>query len=93
MNLDDKTIDSFALSLATGLRQLRKHGFRLVRDWEADADPRRAQRDAELVACSMLGLDLTDQHLRSPRVARLALVLIQNAAEHDRPLSREGEEL
>lgn len=87
MSNDDRTIDSMALAVSDGVRQLRKYGFRLVRDWHADADP---QRDAALAACTLLGLDPTDEHLRSARVARLALTLIQNAAENDRPLSREG---
>jgi hypothetical protein len=92
MSNDDRTIDSMALAVSDGVRQLRKYGFRLVRDWGADAeaDPQRAQRDAALAACTLLGLDPTDEHLRSARVARLALTLIQNAAENDRPLSREG---
>ena len=90
MSNDDRTIDSMALAVSDGVRQLRKYGFRLVRDWHADADPQRAQRDAALAACTLLGLDPTDEHLRSARVARLALTLIQNAAENDRPVSREG---
>ena len=48
MSNDDRTIDSMALAVSDGVRQLRKYGFRLVRDWHADADPQRAQRDAAL---------------------------------------------
>ena len=59
---NDRTSDSVALAVSDGVRQLRKYGFRLVRDWQADADSLRAQRDAALAACSLLDLDPTDEH-------------------------------
>jgi hypothetical protein len=60
MSMSSADIDQAAATLALAIRQFRKHGFRLVRDWQTDHDP---QTDAAKVACLLLGLAARDEHL------------------------------
>ena len=72
------SIDEIEDSFSNGIRQLRKWGFRIVRDALPGDDENMRQQDALLAACSLLGMEPTTENKKSVPVNNLARTLLQN---------------
>lgn len=73
-------INDVADDLAVGVQELRKFGFRLVREPIPGDDGQEIQRDALLASCSLLGLEASADNLRLVSVTNLANALMRNAS-------------
>ena len=68
-----------ALAVSDGVRQLRKYGFRLVRDWQADADSLRSawsRNDGKPREEWAPGLDLKELVLTGALVVAVATMAV-----------------
>jgi hypothetical protein len=73
-----QSIDEVEDSICQGIRQLRKWGFRIVRDVIPGDDDNMRQQDALLAACAFLGLESTAENKKSTHVNNLARALLNN---------------
>lgn len=71
-------VDEVEDDLSRGIRQLRKWGFRIVREQVPGDDESKRQEDALLAACALLGFEATADNKRLVPVNNLARTLLQN---------------
>lgn len=77
--MQQRNIDLSAEDLDIAIRELRNWGFRIVREPLASDDTAKQEYDSRLAACSLLGLEQTQENLRLDPVHRVARVLLRNA--------------
>ena len=78
-----RNIDDVSAGVAGGLKQLRKFGFRLVREAPGMQDDAGVHHDALLAACTLLGLDASAENLRLVPVFTLASTITRIAVFKD----------
>nr|WP_280971435.1 hypothetical protein [Cupriavidus gilardii]WDE72674.1 hypothetical protein [Cupriavidus gilardii] len=74
-----------AESLANGLGQLSKWGYRVVRDEPACKDGPEREYETDLAACALLGLDATAANIASHPVSLVAQALTNAVTDQDKP--------
>jgi hypothetical protein len=73
-----RSIDEASDDAAAAVKQLRKWGFKLVREEMTPDSPERRLEDATAVACSILGLELSAENRSTQAVVTLARAIHQN---------------
>ena len=76
-----RNIELTAEDLDVAIRELRNWGFRIVREPLASDDQAKQEYDSRLAACSLLGLEQTQENMRLEAVNRVARVLLRNAMQ------------
>ncbi len=74
-----RTVEDISKDLSIGIRQLRRWGFRIIREPIPGDDENKRHEDALLAACVLLGLDSTTENKHLIPVNELARALLQNA--------------
>lgn len=81
--VDLRNLDIESTDITRAIRQLRKHGFRIIRNDLIPVSPHQLYEDTTAVACDMLGMVPSRFNRASLQVQRIALAIENNLCEPD----------
>jgi hypothetical protein len=79
--VDLRNLDIESADIARAIRQLRKHGFRIVRSDLGPVSPQQLYEDATAVGCDMLGMLTSRFNRGSLQVQRIVLAIENHLCE------------